>query len=93
MAKTKENHDGPFAKIFALLGLIAGGILGLEAGGGVGMIIGAVLLAAIGGWIGRLADAVIAWLIFVAMSIIFIMINAAIRKFVWELLGSILSGS
>lgn len=93
MAKAKEYNHGPFAKVFAVLGLIAGGILGLEAGGGVGMIIGAVLLAAIGGRIGQLADAVVAWLVFVVMSIIFIMVNAAIRRFLWELIRSILSGS
>ena len=88
-----NNEPGPFAKIFTVVGLIAGGIGGFEAGGGIGMLIGALLLATVGGFIGRLADAVLAWLIFVAVSIIVILINTAVRRFVWELISSIVSGS
>ncbi|MBK8464859.1 MAG: hypothetical protein IPL32_03430 [Chloracidobacterium sp.] len=93
MGRRNEIEHGPFAKIFAVIGLFAGGIFGLESDGGAGMLFGAVILAAIGGWIGRLADAVVAWLIFIVVSMIFILVNTAIRSFVWQLIASIASGS
>lgn len=83
-----KSENGPFATLFLWVGLIAGGAAGAETGDFMAMLIGAVLLAAIGFWIGRIADAALAWAIFVVGSIISLLINSAIRRFLWELITS-----
>lgn len=83
-----KNENGPFATLFLWIGLIAGGAAGAEAGDFMGMLVGAVLLAAIGFWIGQIADAVLAWAIFVIGSLISLLINSAIRRFLWEMITS-----
>lgn len=86
MTKSTEEKPGPFATLFAWVGLIAGGAGGLEAGDGLGMLMGGIVLAVIGAWVGRLADAVVARLVFITAAIIAIMINVTIRRFVFELI-------
>jgi chromate transport protein ChrA len=85
--KTGESYTpGPFAVLFAWIGMIAGGAAGVQANGFLGMLIGAIVLAIIGSVVGRMADAVMAWLIFVAASIVALLINAAIRRFIFSML-------
>jgi hypothetical protein len=86
MAKSVEEKPGPFATLFAWVGSIAGGAGGLEVGGGLGMLIGAIVFAVIGVQIGRLADAVVARLVFITASIIALIINTAVRRFLLELI-------
>lgn len=89
MAKNKGNSSGPFATLFAWIGVIAGGAAGLETGEFGGMCVGAFIMGVAGFWIGRVVDWAVGWLIFVAVSIIALMINAAIRRFVWDMISSI----
>lgn len=81
-----KQENGPFATLFMWIGIIAGGAAGVESGELLGMCIGALILGAIGFWVGRLADAVLFWVIFVASTVIAFLINSAIRRFVWELI-------
>jgi hypothetical protein len=81
-----KNEDGPFAKLFMFIGLIAGAAAGAEANDFATMCVVAIIFAAIGYWVGRLADAVLAWVIFIGASIISLLINTAIRRFIWEVI-------
>lgn len=83
-----QQEGGPLAKVFLWIGVIAGGALGAESGEFLGFCIGAVLLGAVGFGIGRAVENVLIRLIFIASSIISILINSAIRRFLWELLTS-----
>lgn len=83
-----KNEEGPFATLFTWVGLIAGAAAGWEAGEFGGMCVGAFFLAVVGYWIGRMADTVLIWVLFVVGSIISLLINSAIRRFLWELLTS-----
>ncbi len=89
----KKSEAGPFAVLFFWIGVVAGAAAGVESGEGMGILIGALLLGGVGAWIGHLADAVMAWLIFVSVSIFALLVNAAIRSFVWNLLSAIFNGS
>lgn len=88
-----SNDSGPFAVIFAVIGLLAGGAAGLEVAGGIGMLAGAVVLSVVGGAIGGLVDMVVAWLIYVLVVAIAFMVNAAIRQFVIGLIASLVGAS
>lgn len=83
-----QQEGGPLAAVFLWIGVIAGGAFGAESGGFPGFCIGAVLLGAAGFWIGKVVESVLVRLIFIASSIISILINSAIRRFLWELLTS-----
>jgi hypothetical protein len=83
---TTKTQAGPFARLFATIGVIAGGAAGLQANDFQGMCIGAFLLGVIGFVIGGLADRLIAWFFFVLSALIALLINAAIRRVVWDML-------
>jgi hypothetical protein len=81
-----NEKDGPFAILFTWVGLIAGAIGGGQTGEFAAVVVGAIVLGMIGYWVGKQADALTAWLLFVLGSIIMILINSAIRRFIWALI-------
>lgn len=89
---SRSNEPGPFATLFFWIGAIAGGAGGFETGELIGMLVGAAVLGIAGAWIGRLADAVVAWVVFILVAVATLLINAAIRRFVWELLAAVFGG-
>jgi len=93
MANQKGNSAGPFATTFAWIGGITGAIGGYDAGEFPGMLVTAFVLGGIGYWVGQIADAALKWLIFLATCIVVLFVNAAVRRFAWELLASVLNGS
>ena len=88
----EKKEDGPFATLFLWIGFIAGGAAGIEANDFMGMLIGAIILGAIGFWVGKQVDLFLGWLIFIVVAIISILINAAIRRFIWELIRAVANG-
>ena len=89
----KSENEGPLAKLFTWVGVIAGGVAGAESGEFGVVLVCAVLCGAIGFWIGRVADAVLIWLFFVVGAVVLFLINSAIRRFLWELLGAAFGGA
>jgi hypothetical protein len=89
MAKNSNTQSGPFAKLFGVIGVIAGGAAGLQANDFPGMCVGALILGMIGFVIGGLADKLVAWLLFVATALVMLLINAAIRHVVWDVLAAL----
>jgi hypothetical protein len=83
-----NQEGGPLAKLFLWIGVIAGGAFGAESGDFPGFCIGALFLGAVGFWIGRAVESFVIRLIFILSSIISILINSAIRRFLWELITS-----
>ncbi|MFC4310501.1 hypothetical protein ACFPN2_15520 [Steroidobacter flavus] len=79
MANEAEYQRGPFGVLFAWLGLFAGGAMGAETKAVLTIAICASLMAAIGFYIGRLSDALIAWLTFIFVAVIELLVNDAIR--------------
>ena len=88
-----SDSGGPLAVVFMWVGLIAGGSAGLEVGGGWGLVMGAIVLGIVGYTIGCIAEAVIAWLFFVTVAVISLLINAAIRQVVWQAVLAVLGSS
>lgn len=88
----EKNDAGPFAVIFLWIGLIAGGAAGAESGEFMPVLIGAIVLGGIGFWIGKQVDVFLARLIFVVVSIVGILINTAIRRFIFELIRAAVDG-
>ena len=86
----KGNESGPFAVAFAWIGGITGAVGGYEAGGGPGMFGTAAVLALIGFLVGRVADAILKWMIFLATCVVVLLVNTAVRRFAWELVTSVL---
>ncbi|HKI04287.1 MAG TPA: hypothetical protein VKK31_20085 [Thermoanaerobaculia bacterium] len=88
----EQNEGGPLAKFFAAVGVFAGAALGAEAGDFMALCIGAIILGLIGFGIGRVVENLLIRLIFIIVSIIFILINSAIRRFIWELIRAAANG-
>lgn len=80
MLVATDPKSGPFAVLFAWLGLFAGAAMGAETHDTLTIVICAVIMAAIGFYIGRLNDALIAWLIFIFVAVIELLINDAVRE-------------
>jgi hypothetical protein len=89
----KSENEGFLANLFLWVGVIAGGAAGAESGEFGAVLVCAVVFGAIGFWVGRVADAVLAWLIFVGVTVVLFLINSAIRRFVWELLSAAFGGA
>lgn len=87
-----ESKDGPFAVLFCWVGLISGCVAGAEADSGGGpMLVGALILGLTGYAVGKITDKVVAYVIFIATCLIAFLINAAVRRFVFEALQAIFS--
>jgi hypothetical protein len=81
-----NNEAGFFEAILMLVGGFSGALYGFEQGEWVGLIIGALVLGIVGKWVGAVAD----WLVKLIVLVGFILLNAAARQFVWELINSLL---
>lgn len=80
-----EEEFGFFEGLLLVVGLISGGIFGFNNGGWLGLFVGALAFGAIGKWVGTAADGIVKFLLLVA----FLLINGAIRRFIWELISSL----
>jgi hypothetical protein len=80
MLVATDSKSGPFAVLFAWLGLFAGAAMGAETHGTFTIVICALIMAAIGFYIGRLSDALIAWLAFIFVSVVELLVNDAVRQ-------------
>ena len=86
----EKSEAGPFAVIFAVIGFIAGISSSAEADAGGGAIFfTGVIMAFMGFAIGRFVDKVVAWVLFIVASVIMILVNTAIRQFLWKLVMAI----
>lgn len=84
-----KNEGGFFETILFVVGLITGGLVGFEQGEWMGAIFGAVILGAVGKWVGTLTDYLIKFLVLVAL----ILLNTAVRQFIWSLVREGLNAS
>lgn len=82
----EQNEGGFFENILMLLGGISGAIFGYNNGEFIGLIIGALVLGAIGQFVGQLADAIFK-LIFI---VVIILLNNTIRIAIWSFIRSAL---
>ena len=84
---TQGNEEaGFFEGLLMVVGGISGAVFGYNAGEIIGLFIGAIIFGAIGKWVGQAADTAVKLLLLVA----FLMINAAIRRFIWSIMSAIL---
>lgn len=83
-----KQEGGSLATFFGWVGVFAGAAVGAEAGEGTGLLIGAIIFGIAGYWIGSVVEVVLVRVFFVVGSIISILINSAIRRFLWELFTS-----
>ncbi|WP_339608496.1 hypothetical protein [uncultured Roseivirga sp.] len=86
MSNETENGTGFFEGLLMVVGGISGAVFGYNAGEIIGLFIGAIIFGAIGKWVGQAADTAVKLLLLVA----FLMINAAIRRFIWSIISAIL---
>lgn len=80
-----HSTGGFFEDLLMIVGGIVGAIWGYETGGGWGLIIGAAILGGIGKWVGTVAD----WFVKLALLIVLLLLNAAVRQFIWSIIESI----
>lgn len=80
MANHAEYKSGPFATLFAWLGLFAGGAMGAETEDGLTIVICAIGTAILGFYIGRLTDAFVAWVVYIFVVVVELLINDEVRR-------------
>lgn len=86
---SSKEEEGPFAIILAIVGFFAGIAAGQETNlEGMGVFIFAIIMSAIGFGVGNLVDKVVAWLLFILVSLIMFLVNSAIRRFIWEIISA-----
>ncbi|WP_129776182.1 hypothetical protein [Peristeroidobacter soli] len=79
MANEAEYQRGPFGVLFAWLGLFAGASMGAETKGILTTVICAAIMAVVGFYIGRLSDTLIAWLAFIFVAVVELLVNDSVR--------------
>ncbi len=80
MVDEAEYERGPFAMLFAWLGLFAGGAMGGETHDGLTVAICASIMAVIGFFVGRLREALLAWLTFIFVAVVELLVNDSVRQ-------------
>lgn len=80
-----NREAGPLETIFMLAGGFGGFVVGIEHLTFIQAAVAAAVVAAIGAAIGRFAEAVIVRVAFFVAIGIGLMVNSAIRAFVWQL--------
>lgn len=81
LVATEDDYKrGPFGALFAWLGLFAGGAMGAETERGPTIVICAIITAVIGFYIGRLSDALTAWLTFIFVAVVELLVNDSVRQ-------------
>jgi len=84
---TQENKEsGFFEGLLMVAGGISGAIFGYNVADVIGLFVGAIVLGAIGKGVGAAADTAVKLLVL----FVFLMINAAIRRFIWDIISVIL---
>ncbi|GEM_PF-5723949 len=84
--ETPQRSAGFFESLLTVAGAITGAVFGYDNGEWPGLFAGAIVLGGIGMWVGRTAD----FIIKVALLIIILLLNAAIRRFIWEFISNML---
>jgi hypothetical protein len=83
--ENNSNEGGFFENLLTIVGAISGAIFGYNNGEWIGLIIGAVILGAIGKWVGAVAD----WVVKLVVLIVILLLNRAIRIFIWDIVKAI----
>ena len=86
MSKAK-NGAGPLENILTFVGAITGAMQGYEQSEWTGSIIGAVVLGALGKWIGAVAD----WILQLAVLLVLLLLHASVRQMAWDFIQSIIT--
>lgn len=82
------SNPGPFTVIFFWVGVISGVAATSESGDLGAMAVAAAILGGAGIIVGRFTDNLVARLIFIFVSVIGMLVNAAIRSALFQLIGS-----
>ncbi len=81
----EEEKIGFFEWALTGLGFISGAVFGYDVEGWIG----AIILAFVGGAIGKAVGALADWTVKLMVAIVFLLINSFTRQLIWEFVRSI----
>ena len=80
-----SNEGGFFENLLTFVGAISGAIFGYNNAEWIGLFVGAIIVGAIGKWVGAVAD----WIVKLIVLIVILLLNRAIRIFIWDMIQAI----